>query len=85
MRYAGEVSGYGNLVVVEHELGYYTLYAHLSEIIVELNESVDTGQALGKVGSSGRSTGPHLHFEIRRFDEPLNPENIPFFLEKGKQ
>jgi hypothetical protein len=85
VRYAGEVSGYGNLVVVEHELGYYTLYAHLSEIIVELNESVDTGQALGKVGSSGRSTGPHLHFEIRRFDEPLNPENIPFFLEKGKQ
>lgn len=79
--YAGEISGYGNLAVLEHELGYYTLYAHLSEIIVEAEENVDTGQALGKVGSSGKSTGFHLHFEIRRFDEPLNPENIPFFME----
>jgi len=79
--YADELSGYGNLVVLEHELGYYTLYSHLSETIVEAEENVDTGQALGKVGSSGKSTGPHLHFEIKRFDEPLNPENIPFFME----
>jgi murein DD-endopeptidase MepM/ murein hydrolase activator NlpD len=85
VRYAGEASGYGNLVVLEHELGYYTLYAHLSEILVETEENVDTGQALGKVGSSGRSTGFHLHFEIRRFDIPFNPENIPFFLESASQ
>jgi murein DD-endopeptidase MepM/ murein hydrolase activator NlpD len=80
--FAGEMEGYGNLVVIEHELGYHTLYGHLEEILVEQGENVDTGHAIGKVGSSGRSTGPHLHFEIRRFDEKLNPDNIPFFLEQ---
>jgi murein DD-endopeptidase MepM/ murein hydrolase activator NlpD len=80
--YAGVANGYGLLVVVVHDLGYYTLYAHLSEILVEEKEYVDTGDVLGMAGSTGRSTGPHLHFEIRRYRQPLNPENIPFFLER---
>ncbi|MBN2324888.1 MAG: M23 family metallopeptidase [Spirochaetes bacterium] len=80
--YADEANGYGLLVVVAHDLGYHTLYAHLAEILVEYDQYVDTGHVLGKAGSTGRSTGPHLHFEIRRYREPLNPENIPFFLER---
>ena len=80
--FAGEGTGYGLLVVLAHDLGYHTLYAHLAEILVEEDDYVDTGYAIGKAGSTGRSTGPHLHFEIRRYREPLNPENIPFFLER---
>jgi len=78
--FAGESGDYGNLVVIEHELGYHTLYAHLASIGVEAAEAVESGQIIGTVGSTGRSTGPHLHFEIRRFDWKLNPDNIPFFL-----
>jgi hypothetical protein len=79
--YADESNGYGNLVIIQHQLGYYTLYGHLMEILVEKDTEIDTGQALGKVGTSGRTTGPHLHFEIRRLDSKLNPENIPLFLD----
>ena len=73
-------SGYGNLIILEHEFGYYTFYGHLKEISVDKEETVETGQALGKVGMTGKTTGPHLHFEIRRYNKPLNPEDIPFFL-----
>jgi len=79
--YADVSNGYGNLVILQHELGYYTLYGHLQEISVEKDEIVETGQAIGKVGMTGRTTGPHLHFEIRRYNQQLNPENIPLFLE----
>jgi len=79
--FAGEAPGYGNTVVIEHDLGYYSLYGHLKEILVEKEEKVETGQMLGRVGQTGRTTGPHLHFEIRRFEKNLNPENIPFFFE----
>lgn len=79
--YSGEATGYGNTVVIEHELGYYSLYGHLKEVLVEKDQKVETGQILGSVGQTGRTTGPHLHFEIRRSDKPLNPENIPLFFE----
>jgi murein DD-endopeptidase MepM/ murein hydrolase activator NlpD len=79
--YAGEENGYGKLVILRHELDYYTLYGHLRDIRVAAGENVETGQALGTVGTTGRTTGPHLHFEIRREGKKLNPENIPFFLE----
>lgn len=79
--YANKSNGYGNLVIIMHELGYYTLYGHLDKILVEVGDVVESGQLIGTVGSTGKTTGPHLHFEIRRFNKTLNPENIPFLLE----
>jgi murein DD-endopeptidase MepM/ murein hydrolase activator NlpD len=78
--YAGEINGYGNTVILEHELGYYTLYGHLEKILVEKGEKVDSGQIIGTVGTTGKTTGPHLHFEIRRENQKLNPDNIPNFI-----
>jgi murein DD-endopeptidase MepM/ murein hydrolase activator NlpD len=64
---AGSLGGYGLTVVLEHWDGTNrTLYAHLSEILVGVGQMVQPGQVIGKVGSTGRSTGPHLHFEVRR-------------------
>lgn len=65
--------GYGNLVVVQHTDGYTTWYAHMSKVTTSVDARVAAGQQLGLVGSTGNSTGPHLHFEIRHFDTPLNP------------
>jgi peptidoglycan hydrolase-like protein with peptidoglycan-binding domain len=65
--------GYGNLVVVQHRLGYTTWYAHLASITTWIGEQVVGGTRLGYVGSTGYSTGPHLHFEVRRYNTPINP------------
>lgn len=65
--------GYGNEVVVDHGFGYTSRYAHLQDILVESGDRVKRGQVIGTLGSSGRSTGPHLHYEIRYFDRPVNP------------
>jgi hypothetical protein len=65
--------GYGNLVVVQHRLGYTSWYAHLSSIAVSSGQAVDGGTRIGYVGSTGNSTGPHLHFEVRRYDTPIDP------------
>lgn len=65
--------GYGNLVVIGHRLGYTTWYAHLSSITSWVGEQVAGGTRIGYVGSTGYSTGPHLHFEVRRYDTPVNP------------
>lgn len=62
--YAGEMSSYGNLVQVQHD-GFITAYAHLSSVSVKVGEAVSAGQGVGMCGSTGRSTGPHLHFEIK--------------------
>ncbi len=70
--------GYGNLVVVQHRLGYTTWYAHLSEITTWVGEQVVGGTRIGYVGSTGHSTGPHLHFEVRRYDTPVDP--VPMLL-----
>ena len=66
--------GYGNVVVVRHVNGLETLYGHLSASKVKANQSVKAGEMLGLGGSTGRSTGPHLHFETRYQGIPLNPE-----------
>lgn len=69
-------NGYGNLVVVKHGDDIATYYGHLSKIIARKGDRVDKGELIGKVGSTGRSTGPHLHFEVRRGDRALDPEGF---------
>jgi murein DD-endopeptidase MepM/ murein hydrolase activator NlpD len=68
-----DAGGYGQLVVVDHGGGVETRYAHLSAIDVRAGQRVHRGETLGAVGSSGRSTGPHLHFELRRGGDPVDP------------
>ena len=70
---AGNAGGYGNLVGVDHGGGLETRYAHLHEIHVRVGQKVNAGAELGQVGSTGRSTGPHLHFEVRRDGQALDP------------
>ena len=64
---------YGNVVVVDHGYGYRTLYAHLSERLVEEGAIVQKGDVLGKVGATGRTTGPHLHYEVHVNGLAVNP------------
>jgi hypothetical protein len=65
--------GYGNLVVIKHRLGFESWYAHLSRITVSPGQWVAGRNTIGYIGSTGRSTGPHLHFEVRRFGTPIDP------------
>jgi peptidoglycan hydrolase-like protein with peptidoglycan-binding domain len=65
--------GYGNLVIVRHRLGWTTYYAHLSSVSVRAGQAVSGGTVVGAVGSTGHSTGPHLHFETRLNGVPVNP------------
>ena len=74
--FAGERGAYGLMVVVEHPNGVETRYAHLSSTAVQPGDSVAAGQTIGRVGSSGRSTGPHLHFEVLLDGKRVNPEQI---------
>ena len=72
---AGRQGGYGKLVEVKHANGLTTRYAHLSKIYVKVGQKVSAGSKLGAAGSTGRSTGPHLHYEVRTGGKPLNPLN----------
>jgi len=74
--YAGWMGGYGKLVVITHKGKYTTRYGHLSRILVKRNRRVRQGQQIGYTGNTGRSTGPHLHFEVRKNGKPLNPIKI---------
>jgi murein DD-endopeptidase MepM/ murein hydrolase activator NlpD len=74
--YAGEQGGYGQTVVVEHGAGYRTRYAHLSAITVVSGQRLAEGAVVGRVGQSGRATGPHLHFEVTRDGRRLDPEDV---------
>ena len=71
--YSGWMGGYGKVVVVEHAGGQSTLYAHCSTLLVAQGSKVSQGQNIARVGTTGRSTGPHLHFEVRRGNSPVNP------------
>ncbi len=73
--YAGNQGGYGNTVVIAHEGGYRTRYAHLATLAVHQGDHIRAHQMLGAVGSTGRSTGPHLHFEITRSGERIDPRS----------
>jgi murein DD-endopeptidase MepM/ murein hydrolase activator NlpD len=71
--YAASRNGYGNVVVIYHGNGITTRYGHLSQIGVEPGQRIRRGEEIGKVGSTGRSTGPHCHYEVRLNDVPVNP------------
>ncbi|GAA0079243.1 hypothetical protein UT300005_36220 [Clostridium sp. CTA-5] len=72
---AGQVSGYGNMIKIKHQDNIETIYGHLSSIKVKKGQKVKKGDLIGCVGSTGRSTGPHLHFELRSKGKPINPES----------
>ena len=73
---AGWAGGYGNMIEVDHGNGLKTRYGHLSKIDVNVGDSLTRGQLMGAVGSTGRSTGPHLHYELRLNDRPINPRRF---------
>jgi murein DD-endopeptidase MepM/ murein hydrolase activator NlpD len=79
---AGWNGGYGRMVEVDHGNGITTRYAHMSRISVSRGDKVETGTVLGRVGSTGRSTGPHLHFEVRKGGEAVDPRP---FLRAGRK
>lgn len=81
--FAGETPGYGRTVVIEHEGGASTRYAHLAAIDVRAGEPVVAGEIIGTVGQTGRSTGPHLHFELRQNGRPVDPEHAAIRLAGG--
>ncbi len=71
--HAGWDSGYGRLVRIQHAFGLETRYAHLSQVRVEVGQRVSRGDRIGDMGNSGRSTGTHLHYEVRINGTPVNP------------
>lgn len=71
--YAGKFMGYGNLILIDHQDGFYSLYGHLSEILVKVGEEVPAGRIIGRVGESGSLSGPMLHFELRKEGKPVDP------------
>lgn len=79
--FVGQISGYGNVVEVTHPDGLITRYGHLSAFLVKVGDSVATGSPIARVGSTGRSTGPHLHFEVRQNDTAVDPAR---YLNAGK-
>ena len=73
---AGYKGGYGNMVEIDHGNGLTTRYGHMSKLEAQTGDTVTRGQLIGYVGSTGRSTGPHLHFELRLNDRPINPRHF---------
>lgn len=71
--YAGWMNGYGNYVVIDHGNGFETAYAHCNSISVSTGDTVTKGQVIAHIGSTGNSTGPHLHFEVKENGDFLNP------------
>ncbi len=72
--FSGVKGGYGNCVIISHGNGLATLYAHLSELLVKANKKIKVGEVIAKSGNSGRSTGPHLHYEVHKNNTPVNPK-----------
>ena len=68
-----QFSGYGKMIIIEHEYNWASLYGHLSKIVVKTGHLVEKKEKIGEVGSTGRSTSPHLHFELIYVKQPINP------------
>jgi len=76
VEFAGLRGGFGNCIMLKHGNGFETLYGHLSRILVRVGQKIDIGQQIGLIGSTGRSTGPHLHYEIHKNGERIDPKNF---------
>ncbi|MBY0243978.1 MAG: M23 family metallopeptidase [Sphingobacteriaceae bacterium] len=74
--YTGYRGGFGNLIIINHGNGFETYFGHLSKILVKQGQSIKIGQNIGRVGSTGRSTGPHLHYEIHKNGKIVNPKSF---------
>lgn len=71
--FSGKKSGYGNTIIIDHGNEIYTLYAHNSALLATIGQNVNQGEAIAKIGNTGYSTGPHLHYEIRWRNKAVNP------------
>jgi murein DD-endopeptidase MepM/ murein hydrolase activator NlpD len=74
--WASRDGGYGNLVAIDHGNGFMTRYAHNKKILVEAGDRVEKGEPIAHMGSTGHSTGTHVHFEVLRFGNKVNPETF---------
>lgn len=74
--FSGRKGGYGKTIIINHEYGYKTLYAHNNHLLVSVGDKVDKGQSIAQMGKTGRTTGSHLHFEIHKDNKPINPFDI---------
>lgn len=74
--FSGYNGSYGRMIIISHGNGYTTVYAHNSRNLVNVGDRVTKGDVIAKMGSTGRSTGPHVHFEIRKNGKPINPNTI---------
>ena len=77
--YSGWRQGYGETVEIDHGFHYVTLYAHCSKRLVRVGQKVKRGEVIAKVGNTGKSTGPHLHYEVHYNDKPIDPRNYYFY------
>ncbi|WP_373532284.1 M23 family metallopeptidase [Vampirovibrio sp.] len=82
--FSGSYGGYGNVVVLNHGNALFTLYGHNAQLVVKAGEMVHAGQVISKVGSTGRSTGPHLHFEVHHNGQYVNPVTYLAYLQPNQ-
>jgi murein DD-endopeptidase MepM/ murein hydrolase activator NlpD len=83
--YSGDRNGFGNMVEIDHGNGYLTRYAHISKLVVETGDRIDQDQVIAEIGSTGRSTGPHLHLEMFKDGRRFNPRKRLYSARKAKE
>lgn len=80
--YAGRLGGYGLLVIINHGYGFTTRYAHASKILVKKGDEVKAGDAIALIGVTGNTTGPHVHYEVRKYEKAIDPRKVDSYLYK---